>query len=106
MSLGGKIGTLIAVFLVTVIIGAVAAPLGWFLIRVFGLVGLLVRLLGRALPFVGGVLIGGGTAAGSMMGILKTLDETPRIGMVVGIIGGGLGGLAGSVIFFPFMAFL
>lgn len=106
MSLGGKIVALIAVFLVGIIIGAVAAPLGWFFIRILGLVGILVRLLGTSLPLLGGALIGGGLAAVAMTGILKTLDETPRIGMVVGALGGAVGGLASSVIFFPFMAFL
>lgn len=106
MSLGGRIVTLTAVFLVGIVIGAAVTPLAWFLIRVFGLVSVLIRLLGTSLPLLGGALIGGGLTFTAMRGLARTLDETPRIGVVIGTLGGALGGLANSVIFFPIMAFL
>lgn len=102
----GKIIALMLAFLLALLIGAVAAPLGWFLIRVFGLVGPLVRLMGRALPLVGGALIGAGATAVAMRAILKAIGERNRLTMLVSVLGGGVGGLASSVIFFSFMAFL
>jgi hypothetical protein len=106
MAIVGKIITLILEFLIALLIGAVAAPLGWFLLRVFGLVGFLVNLLGRALPFAGGAIIGAGVTTVAMSAILKAIGERHSVTLAVGALGGGIGGLASSVIFFPFMAFL
>jgi branched-subunit amino acid transport protein len=104
----GKILVFIGEVLLGIVISTIAMPVLWFLARVVGLLQPMRLSLGmiRALIYVGGPILGALVGAGVIAAILRALDEESRLGIVLAGIGGAIGGLAGSVMFFPIVAIL
>jgi hypothetical protein len=93
--------------LFALLIGGVAVPIVWFIIRLLGL----IRPLGRAigldwLMWIGGPIIGGIAGGLVLRAIMSALEEEDKLSLVLGMIGGAIGGFCGSIMFFPIVAIL
>jgi hypothetical protein len=99
--------TSIIKFLFGLLIGGVAAPVGWFILRLLGVIIPLGRLIGLDwLMWIGGAIIGALAGGGVVKAIMSALEEDGRLSILVGAIGGALGGFLGSIMLFPIVALL
>jgi hypothetical protein len=91
-----------------VIVGAVAVPVIWFICRLLGLIRVMAIVFRGLtwLMFLGGMIFGALAAAITIAAILASLGEKDRSAVVLGAVGGGIGGLCSSVMFFPIVAVL
>jgi hypothetical protein len=103
MSAGARIFWALVEVLVAMLIGAIAAPVMWFIIRVLGLIPP-IRL--ELLVFGGGGVLGALAGSISLAVVLKSLGERDRLALVVGAVGGAIGGVCSSVMFFPIVVIL
>ena len=93
--------------LFALLIGGVAAPVAWFVIRLLGL----IRPLGLAigldwLMWIGGTIIGALAGGLVLRAIMSALEEEDKLSLVLGMAGGAVGGFFGSIMFFPIVAIL
>ncbi len=107
MSIGNKIITSVAGVLLGLLVGGVAVPVAWFIIRIFGL----VRPLGMAvgldwLMYLGGIVIGALAGGITLRAIMASLGEKDKLSTVLGAVGGAVSGFLSSIMFFPIVAIL
>jgi hypothetical protein len=89
------------------LIGGVAAPVAWFILRLLGVIIPLGMLIGLDwLMWVGGAIIGALAGGGVMKAIMSALEEDGWFSILLGAIGGTVGGFFGSIMFFPIVALL
>jgi hypothetical protein len=91
-----------------VIIGAIAVPVAWFICRVLGLIRMMAVVFGglQWLMFLGGVIFGALAGAIVIAVIMMSLEEKSKSSVVLGALGGAVGGVCSSVMFFPIVAIL
>jgi hypothetical protein len=107
MSAAKQIITSIVKLLFGLLVGGVAVPVAWFIIRLLGVIIPLGLLIGLDwLMWVGGVIIGALAGGGVMKAIMSALEEDDWLSIFLGAIGGAVGGLFGSIMFFPIVALL
>ena len=93
--------------LFALLIGGVAAPVVWFIIRLLGLILPLGLAIGLDwLMWIGGAIIGALAGGLVLRGIMSALEEEDRRSLVLGMVGGAVGGFLGSIMFFPIVALL
>jgi hypothetical protein len=101
---------IVAIFktLFGIIVGAVAVPVIWFICRLLGLIRVMAIVFGGLtwLMFLGGMIFGALAAAITITAVLASLGEADKSSVVFGAVGGGIGGLCSSVMFFPIVAIL
>ena len=85
-----------------------AMPIIWFIIRWTWFIDPLLRLLGGSinLMYAGGLVFGAMVGAGSIIITLRVVEEWSRLAIILGGIGGAIGGLASSIMFFPLVMIL
>jgi hypothetical protein len=85
-----------------------AVPIAWVLVRIAGLIPVLSRALGRMdiLVYLGGILFGAVAAALVIAAVIKAMGEEDRPAVIAGTVGGAIGGLASSIMFFPIVGLL
>lgn len=98
---------MLAIFL-AIICSGMAMPIIWFIIRWTWFIDPLLRLFGGSinLMYAGGLVFGAMVGVGAMVVILKVLQEWSCLAIIGGGIGGAIGGLASSIMFFPLVAIL
>lgn len=108
MSVSTKIVVAILKMLFAVLVGGIAVPVIWFIIRLLGLVRLMAIIVGglKWLMFLGGAVFGALAGAIAIAAVMASLDEKDKPGIILGAFGGAIGGLCSSVMFFPIVAIL
>ena len=107
MSAAKQIITSIVKLLFGLLVGGVAVPVAWFVIRLLGLILPLGRAVGLDwLMWVGGVIIGALAGGLTMRAIMVALEEGDWLSIALGVVGGGVGGFCSSIMFFPIVALL
>ena len=91
-----------------VILAALAMPVIWTLVRIAGLIEPLAGLLGgyNGLMMIGGFVLGALIGGILLYFATKALGERSRTAIGFGAAGGALGGVAGTLLFFPIVVFL
>ncbi|MEZ4860813.1 MAG: hypothetical protein R3C14_05875 [Caldilineaceae bacterium] len=110
-SIGKIIGQAVLLFLgalLALLVGGLATPVLWLLLRLLGLIEWLAWVAGSYQR----LMIGGGLLLGAMVGgillhlIQQGYGESHKLGVPAGMIGGAMGGLASSLMFFTIVAVL
>jgi hypothetical protein len=107
MSAAKQTITSIVKLLFGLLVGGIAAPVAWLILRLLGVIIPLGLLIGLDwLMWVGGVIIGALAGGGVMKAIMSALEEDDWLSTFLGAIGGAVGGLLSSIMFFPIVALL
>lgn len=108
MSAAKQIITSIVKLLFGLLVGGVAVPVAWFVIRLLGLILPLGMAVGLDwLMWVGGGIIGALAGGLTMRAIMVALEEEGDwLSIALGVVGGGVGGFCSSIMFFPIVALL
>jgi hypothetical protein len=90
------------------IVAGIAVPVAWVVVRVLGLIPVLAAFLGRLdyLMWLGGVVFGVLAGPLAVGGAIRAMGENDRAAIAAGAIGGAVGGLASSIMFFPIVGLL
>jgi hypothetical protein len=104
----GKVFWLLTGACFAALVSGIAMPVIWLMLRLVGLVDLLlylfkdVTLLMRLGGFIFGVLVG----ALFIVLMTRTFGDVNKLGLIFGALGGAVGGIASSIMFFPLVAIL
>ncbi len=98
----------IAGMFVAIIASALAMPVIWTLIRIAGLIKPLASLMGgyNGLMVIGGIIFGALIGGILLYFAIKALGGWNKAAIGFGAFGGALGGLAGTLMFFPIVVFM
>ncbi len=104
----GKMMWSLIAFLSGIMAGGIAVPVLSVFVRLAGLIPNLVRLFGRVdmVMYLGGIVFGLPVAAVVLTLMLRAMGEEDRRVVIIGAVGGAVGGLASSIMFFPIIGFL
>lgn len=108
MSVAGNVVLAIIKVLFAMIVGGIATPIMWFILRLLDLIRPLALVFGGLtwLMFVGGAILGAIVGGITLAAVMASFDEVDRLSVILGALGGAVGGLASSVMFFPIVAIL
>ncbi|HUV95528.1 MAG TPA: hypothetical protein VMX14_11985 [Anaerolineae bacterium] len=107
MSVGNKIIAWVVEVVLGFLVGGVAVPVVWFIIRILGLIRPLGMALGLDwLMFLGGIVIGALAGGITVRAIMASLYEEDKLNTVLGAVGGAVSGFLSSIMFFPIVAIL
>lgn len=107
MSVGEKIITSVAEVLFGVLVGGLAVPVVWFIIRILGLIRPLGMALGLGwLMYLGGAVIGALAGGITLRATMGSLHRERKLSTVLGAISGAASGCLSSIMFFPIVAIL
>ena len=104
----GKLFWLLAGACFAALVSGIAMPVIWLMLRLVGLIGVLlhlfndVTLLMRLGGFIFGILVG----ALFILLMTRTFGDVNKLGVIFGALGGAVGGVASSIMFFPVVAIL
>jgi len=107
MSVSGKIVMSISELLFGVLVGGLAVPVVWFIIRILGLIKPLGMALGLDwLMYLGGIVIGALAGGITLRATMGSLHRERKLSTVLGVVSGAVSGLLSSIMFFPIVAIL
>ncbi len=108
MALVGKLIGALITFCAGIIAGGFVVPIMWIIIRLVGLIPVLTALLGslRLVMYLGGVVFGVVGAGLTVRWVVATMGEENRTAIIIAALGGAVGGLGSSVMFFPIVGLL
>jgi hypothetical protein len=93
---------------VAAIISALVMPVIWTLVRIAGLIEPLAGLLGsyNGLMLIGGLVLGALVGGILLYFAMKAFADRSKIAIGFGAAGGAVGGVFGTLLFFPIVVFL